>query len=104
MTIIRTKIMSFDFKFGDKIKPVDLCQYALAIDSEVYLQRISNMKIINAKSLIALSQFSCFPTETVRLIIRNSKQDNATKALEYFLNQNTVIIKKRVMQNDENDC
>lgn len=96
--------MSYDFKFGDKVKPVDLCQYALAIDNEVYLYSISNMKIINAKSLIALSQFPYFPTETVRLIIRNSKQDTATKALEYFLNQNTVIIKKRVMQNDENDC
>lgn len=92
--------MSYDFKFGDKVKPVDLCQYTLAIDSEVYLQSISNMKIINAKSLIALSQFPYFPTETVRLIIKDNKPSEANKALEYFLSQNTIIVRKRVVQHD----
>lgn len=92
--------MSFDFKFGDKVKPVDLCQYTLAIDSEVYLQTISNMKIINAKSLIALSQFPYFPNETVRLIIKDNKLSEANKALEYFLSQNTFIVRKRVVQHD----
>ena len=87
--------MIFDFKFGDKVKPVDLCQYALAIDSEVYLQTVSNMKIINAKSLIALSQFSYFPTEIVRLIIKDNKPSEAIKILEYFLSQNTIIINKQ---------
>ena len=88
--------MSFDFKFGDKVKPVDLCQYTLAIDSEVYLQTVSNMKIINAKSLIALSTFHYFPTETIRLIVKEYKPTDATKALEYFLSQNTTIVRKRV--------
>lgn len=100
MKIKGTFEMSFDFKFGDKVKPVDLCQYTLAIDSKVYLQSISNMKIINAKSLIALSQFPYFPTETVRLIIKDNKPSEANKALEYFLSQNTFIVRKRVVQHD----
>lgn len=86
--------MSYDFKFGNKVKPVDLCQYALAIDSEIYLQTVSNMKIINAKSLIALSTFPYFTTEIVRLIIKDYKISEATKVLEYFLSQNTIIINK----------
>lgn len=101
MRIGKRLVMSFDFKFGDKVKPVDLCQYALAIDSEVYLQTISNMKFINAKSLIALSTFPYFPTEIVRLIIKCEKPTDATKALEYFLTQNTTIVRKRsVTYND----
>ena len=96
MKIRKQLEMSYDFKFGNKVKPVDLCQYALAIDSEVYLQTVSNMKFINAKSLIALSTFPYFPTETVRLIIKCEKPTDATKALEYFLSQNTAIIRKRV--------
>lgn len=87
--------MSYDFKFGNKVKPVDLCQYALAIDSEIYLQTVSNMKIINAKSLIALSTFPYFTTEIVRLIIKDYKISEATKVLEYFLSQNTIIINKQ---------
>lgn len=86
--------MSYDFKFGNKVKPVDLCQYALAIDSEIYLQTVSNMKIINAKSLIALSTFPYFTTEIVRLIIKDYKISETTKVLEYFLSQNTIIINK----------
>lgn len=96
MKVKGTFEMSFDFKFGDKVKPVDLCQYTLAIDSEVYLQTVSNMKIINTKSLIALSTFPYFPTETVRLIVKEYKPTDATKALEYFLSQNTAIVRKRV--------
>lgn len=100
MKVKGTFEMSFDFKFGDKVKPVDLCQYALAIDSEVYLQTISNMKIVNAKSLIALSQFPYFPTEIVRLIIKDNRPTEANRALEYFLSQNTIIIRKRAVQHD----
>ncbi len=96
MKEVKKAEMSFDFKFGNKIKPVDLCQYALAIDSEVYLQTVSNMCFVNAKSLIALSQFPYFTAEIVRIIIKQPKEDNATKALEYFLNQNTTVIRKRV--------
>ena len=96
----KQKEMSFDFKFGDKVKPVDLCQYTLAIDGDVYLQTVSNMKIINAKSLIALSQFPYFPTEIVRLIIKDNKPSEANKALEYFLSQNTNIVRKRVVEHD----
>lgn len=92
--------MAYEFKFGDKVKPVDLCQYTLAIDSEVYLQSVSNMKIVNAKSLIALSQFPYFPTETVRLIIKDDRPTEANRALEYFLSQNTFIVRKRVVQHD----
>lgn len=92
--------MIYEFKFEDKVKPVDLCQYTLAIDSEVYLQTISNMKIVNAKSLIVLSQFSYFPTETVRLIIKDNRPMEANRALEYFLSQNTFIVRKRVVQHD----
>jgi hypothetical protein len=46
MKIKGTFEMSFDFKIGDKVKPVDLCQYTLAIDSEVYLQTISNIILL----------------------------------------------------------
>ena len=92
--------MSFDFKFGDKVKPVDLCQYTLAIDNEVYLQTVSNIKIINAKSLIALSQFPYFPTETVRLIIKDDRPTEANRALEKFLIQNTFIVRKRIVKYD----
>ena len=59
-----------------------------------------NKKIINAKSLIALSQFPYFPNETVRLIIKDNKPSEANKALEYFLSQNTFIVRKRVVQHD----
>ena len=101
MKVKRTFETSYDFKFGDKVKPVDLCQYALAIDSDVYLQTVSNMKIINAKSLIALSQFSYFPTEIVRLIIKDYKISEATKVLVYFLSQNTIIVsREQVVQYD----
>ena len=88
--------MSYEFVWG-VIKPVDICYYALAIDSEVYLQSLSNMQFANAKSLISLSKFPYHPTETVRLIVKNPIMTHEIKALEEYLEQNTLLKKKRVV-------
>lgn len=86
--------MSYEFKWNN-IKPIDLCCYTLAIDEEVYLQSLSNMVIINAKSLIALSQFPYHSTETVRLIVKSSVSTHGIESLEKYLEQNTILTKKR---------
>lgn len=88
--------MSYEFEWGD-IKPVDICYYALKIDSEVYLQSLSNMQFANAKSLISLSNFPYHSTETVRLIVKNPIYTHEIKALEEYLEQNTHLTKKRVV-------
>lgn len=88
--------MSYEFEWG-VIKPTDLCPYTLAIDNEVYLQSLSNMQFVNAKSLIALSTFPCHSTETVRLIVKNPIYTPEIKALEEYLEQNTHLTKKRVV-------
>lgn len=88
--------MSYEFVWG-VIKPVDICYYALAINSEVYLQSLSNMQFANAKSLVSLSNFPYHSTETVRLIIKNPIMTHEIKALEEFLEQNTHLKKKRVV-------